>query len=401
MATPLCHNPFSRIPMGSITARLQWALCIFFITLHFTTAAQTDTAPVFKDAIAANRAKTYNNIVKNIITKNLSLPLTDSTEENWQDAFYAMEVLQYKQPWVLEKVKTAFDSAEKRSAGFQRALMECGYAIYPGSFIHQVQKLWSVTGNSKIFALCAEYLYQAKKVNTQKIQTRTREFNFTLEQDSILNPLVKSKWKIEEKFRLAGLKEITGKTFLPGNVLVLSFQRKNRNYPGIVLVRDTAGNFVTNDSAAVFAVTQLARSVSNLPFYLTNGNTPQGIFRMNGFAVSRSMAIGPTENIQLMMPLETSPQFFLKDSSITDTVWTKELYNRLLPATLKGYHPLLGTYYASKAGRTEIIAHGTTVDPNFYKGETYWPHTPTQGCLCTKEIWSGVDGKRTESNQQK
>jgi hypothetical protein len=169
----------------------------------------------------------------------------------------------------------------------------------------------------------------------------------------------------------------------------------------MVVVRDSEGNFVTGDSNKVFAVPQLARSVSNLPFYLTNGNTPQGIFRMFGFDISKSMAIGPTTNIQLTMPHETSPQFFLKDSAITDTVWTEALYQKILPESWKKYLPALESYYASKAGRTEIIAHGTTVDPEYYKGQLYYPYTPTQGCLCTKEIWSAADGRRIISDQQK
>ena len=53
------------------------------------------------------------------------------------------------------------------------------------------------------------------------------------------------------------------------------------------------------------------------------------------------------------------------------------------------------------AGRTEIIAHGTTVDPAYYKGKPYFPLTPTQGCLCTKEIWDESSGKLLESDQQK
>lgn len=398
MAASLHRNPVSRIHNGSITVRLLVLACFFFVTQLST--AQVDSIPVFKDAIAANRTKTYNNIVRNIITKNLSLPLTDSTEENWQDAFYAMEVLLYKQPWTEQKIRTAFDGIEKRSAGFQRALLECTYALYPQSFTGPVEKLWLITGYSKIFALCAEYLYQAKKINAQKIQTRTREYNFSLEQDSILNPLVKSKWIIDDKARSAALKAVCEKTFLPGNVLLISFQRRNRDYPGMVVVRDTAGNFISDDAGKPFAITQLARSVSNLPFYLTNGNTPQGIFRMFGFEISKSKAIGPTTNIQLTMPCETSPQFFLKDSLLTDTIWNELLYKKLFPESLKNFLPLSQTYYASKAGRTEIIAHGTTVDPSYYNGAIYYPYTPTQGCLCTKEIWSDADGKRIISDQQ-
>jgi hypothetical protein len=68
---------------------------------------------------------------------------------------------------------------------------------------------------------------------------------------------------------------------------------------------------------------------------------------------------------------------------------------------LKNYEPLFESLYAGMAGRTEIIAHGTTVNPEYYKAQPYFPISPTQGCLCTKEIWSAVDGKRMESDQQK
>ncbi len=376
-------------------------ISIFLLLFTLHCVAQTDTVPVFKGAVKANREKTYNNIVKNSIIKNLSLPLNDSTEENWEDAFYAIEMINYKAPSVTEKIKIAFDGVEKRSGGFQRALLEICYANYPAAFITQIQKLLKETTYTKTFATCIEYLYQAKKITSLEIPITTRKAYFLFEQDSLLNPLVKSKWKIIDKDKIAALKEISKKAFFKNNVLLFSFQRKNRNYPGIAVVRDKDGNFVPDDSGKIIAVSQLARSISNLPFYLTNGNTPQGIFRMNGFDISKSMAIGPTINIQLMMPLETSPQYFLKDSSITDSVWTEDLYKRLLPVSWKKYFPAYESYYAGKAGRTEIIAHGTTVDAEYYKGQIYYPHTPTQGCLCTKEIWSDKDGKRIVSDEQK
>ena len=122
---------------------------------------------------------------------------------------------------------------------------------------------------------------------------------------------------------------------------------------------------------------------------------------MYGFDTSKTTFIGPTTNIQLTMPFETSLQHFFNDSTITDSVWTEGWYKKLLPANLKNCWPLYESFYAGKAGRTEIIAHGTTVDPEYYAGEMYYPQTPTMGCLCTKEIWSNVDGKRLESDQQK
>ena len=136
-----------------------------------------------------------------------------------------------------------------------------------------------------------------------------------------------------------------------------------------------------------------------MPYYLTNGNTPQGIYRLYGFDKSRSNFIGPTENLQLTMPCETSIRHFLKDSTIVDTAWKPAWYERLLPATLINYQPLYESFFAGASGRTEIIAHGTAVDAEYYRTQTYYPYTPTAGCLCTKELWN-AEGKRMVSDQQ-
>ena len=185
---------------------------------------------------------------------------------------------------------------------------------------------------------------------------------------------------------------------MPGQIVMYSIQRKNRNFPGLVLVRNGNGDFMRDSLGQNIFIPQLARSLTNLPGYIRNGNTPQGIFLMNGFGVSMSSFIGPSANIQLAMPNETSIKKFLGDSSISDSTWTIDYYNRLIPKELRNYLPLYYSYYAGMAGRTEIIAHGTTIDPVYYANEPYYPLTPSQGCLCTKEIWNG---KRIESDQQK
>jgi len=390
---------------------LKFSLFYFLLLLCSNAIAQTATVPAFKGATKANRDKTYDYIIKISITQNLSLLLTDSTEQDWEEAFYGMELINYKQPWINEKIKMAFADIDKRSTGFQRALMELLYTNYKIEFKNDIKQLFLKSSNAKVFAMCAEYLLRADRSRNnvdsigEIIWKRTEKYfqedmSSALISYELLWPIMQAAEKENYKVKLRPA-ALLNKDFLKGNTVVYSIQRKNRNYTGIVLVRDSSGNFIKDDSGNIFTVPQLARSITNMPSYLTNGNTPQGIFRMNGFAISKSPALGPTENIQLMMPCETSIKYFLKDSSITDTAWSPELYERLLPIELKKYHPLFQSYYASAIGRTEVISHGTTVDPEYYKGQTYYPYTPTQGCLCTKEIWSAIDGKRVISDQQK
>lgn len=375
--------------------------------LFFTCTAQNENILYVKNTTAENRVKQYRNLVNNSINKNLSLPLTDSTEEYWQDAFAAMELINYKQPWANEKINLAMNGIEKRSTGFQRAALELIYALQNKEYTAQVYKLLIQTGNSKVFAMCAEYLmlYNNPSPDNEIMTIVRNKLNAVKEKNdyaimiSLLNRLAnKTREQSHESINFAPL---FGKDYLYGNVILYSIQRKNRNYPGIAIVRDKNGNFIVDELGNIFSVPQLARSISNLPGYLTNGNTPQGIFRMDGFAVSKSSFIGPTENIQLTMPNETTAPHFIRDSTVTDTIFSYQVYADLLPADLKNYQPLSESFQAGMAGRTEIIAHGTTVNPDYYTNQPYYPLTPTQGCLCTKEIWSKIDGKRTESDQQK
>ncbi|MEO8414409.1 MAG: hypothetical protein ABI472_12155 [Ginsengibacter sp.] len=378
---------------------------LFVLILPFQLLFAQYDAPLYTSYTTVDaRAKLYERLTTYSIQKNLSVTLSDSTEEKWEEAFEAIEVLLYKSPFSDRKIYKAFDEIETRSINFQKALLEVAYTNYPIECMLQVKKLLSNTNDPKVFAMCAEYMLQQKKSFLppseigELIETKFGD-------EGIINPvLYMLQVHISEKNKTGIflsknlLRELFGKKFLPGEIIMYSIQRKNRDHPGLLIVRQKDGTYITDSSGVIFNVPQLARSITNLPFYLANGNTPQGIFLMYGFGVSMSSFIGPTANIQLSIPVETSMQNFFRDSSICDTLWNIDYYKKMIPAGLKNYLPLYYSYYAGLAGRTEIIAHGTTIDPGLYKNQPYFPLTPSQGCLSTKEIWNG---KRLESDQQK
>ena len=358
---------------------------------------------ILKGALKENRQQLYRQIVNNSITKNLSLPFADSTEDQWQQAFYAMELISFRSAWADSKIRAVLNNGEKIDTLFQRDLLELVYTNYPGIFRNEVRSMLTGTNNAKIFSMCAVYLLKESQDQEEKIFI-SGELNKKLVADKD-NPLLQQlQYQLNNDnpgIIFPSAAGILRNNFLPGNILMLSFQRRNRNYPGVVIIRDADGNFIKDDDGKIFFVPQLARSLSDLPAYLTNGNTPEGIFRMDGFDTSRSSFIGPTTNIQLTMPFEYNAAHFFRDSSLNENDWNIDRYKSLLPPELKNYYPLYQTYYAGKAGRTEIIAHGTTIDPAWYKNKPYFPLTPTQGCLCCKEIWNEENGRLVESDQQK
>jgi hypothetical protein len=363
--------------------------------------AQPPANKIFvKDTRAVNRQRLYKNLLNNTITKNLSLSLADSTEENWMDAFYAMELTRYKSPWIENRIRQAFASVQERTLYFQRSLVEMLYESYPFAFESEVLQLVIGTADAKLFAMGSEYLLRQGEKYRKQIAMQTWQRMQPDTSNAVLKMLFYRLNIFPDKQVRPPLADLLQHRFFDNDKVVFSFQRKNRNYPGLAMVRDSAGNFIKDATGNFFSVPQLARSISNLPGYISNGNTPQGIFRMYGTGISRSNFIGPTPNIQLTMPNETSLRHFMNDSSITDSLWTADWYKIMLPESWQHYFPFYETYYAGKAGRNEIIAHGSTVDPSYYKGQPYYPLTPTLGCLCTKELWNEETGARMHSDQQ-
>ncbi len=104
--------------------------------------------------------------------------------------------------------------------------------------------------------------------------------------------------------------------------------------------------------------------------------------------------------MQLQLPYEVTASSFFADSNYIDSSWSLGLYASLLPTSWKNYKGIYESFYAGKVGRSAVIMHGTTIDPQFYKAETYYPQTPSMGCLCSYEEWNDA-GYRTTSNQQR
>ncbi|MEQ1554956.1 MAG: hypothetical protein ABL929_12290 [Ferruginibacter sp.] len=370
-------------------------LCIF-CTIFF--AFSQNKKSFLKDATIQKRKQFYTNIVKSI-NNTIALPINTETEEQWINAFNNINLIQYKTLAVDDAINTVAKNIATQNDEFKIAFLNLIQSNYTRKYNNQAIQIFASTNNNKLMAMAANYILNNTTNNgIVDLQKRTMQKLKEEPSDAILYQLNLQLNSFGKKNTLPSLKPFFSKNYLPGQVLVFSFQRKNRNYPGLAIVRNSDGEFVKDTSGRCFSVGQLARSLSNMPGYISLGNTPQGFFRMYGFDTSKSFFIGPTTNVQLTMPFENIASHFFQDPTLKDTSWSIENYRKLLPQSFKNYEPLFGAYYAGKAGRTEIIAHGTTVDEQFYKSTTFYPYTPTAGCLCTKEIWDN-NGYLKTSNQ--
>ncbi len=362
----------------------------------------TFESPKTERALKAERESFKENMYNDTIAKNLSVPLSDSTEQNWLTAFWGIEQVLDTGKTAGKSLKTALDDFKDRSTKFNRMTLETAYAVFPNDFYEDVMKTIKYTEDPKIFAMEVNFLINNKKNRYAGIYfANLMHRKFPVWQTNPIlfmlnNYLVKT--PADYLKQRPSLIPLLAHTFGKDRTVIFSLQRNDRDYTGLVIVRKPDGKFVRNPDGTIFYVPQLARAITNLPSYITNGNTPQGIFSLQGVDTSSNIFIGKTTNIQLVMPFEAPPPVFMHIKN-ADTVWTLKMYADLLPHSWRSYFPVFESFYAGKAGRTEIIAHGTTVNPDFYKGKTYYPNTPTLGCLSAKEIWSDKDGSRLESDQ--
>lgn len=343
------------------------------------------------------REKFLDKSINQTIIQSFSLPLNDSIEPKYMSAFWAMELIQYRSDFTDSVIKNIWTDLELRSNSFQRAFLEVIYTLYQSEFNTEVLQFAQLTDDSKLFAMCINYLSSTNLDLLGMTESFKKRVTYSFK-DPIIQLL---EYKLSDsKETISPLADLLNFNFGSDKTIVFSFQRKNRDYPGLTVIRKPDGKFLRENNSEFFHIPHLARAVTNLPGYITNGNTPQGIFSIHSIGFSKNVFIGPTPNLQMVLPFEVSPKFYFHNE-ILDTLWDKEIYTNLLPDSWKNYFPIYEAYYAGKAGRNEIIAHGTTIEPDFYSGKPYYPFTPSLGCMVTKEIWSPETGKIFESDQIK
>ena len=374
-------------------------LIVIVLFAHAVSAQQAVSDSVYSKVTTKQaRQQRYAFLVDTTIKQYLADPLNDDNEGEWNEALWSMELLQYKDDFTKRKLAIAWSKPAQRSDEFQKNLLETTYSLYKKEFKAQVLQLMQQTKSVSIFIRCAEYVLHADSIKGTALIGSLIKQKFPADTSTGLQ-ILQTRIAIEKRELLPPLKNIFDTNFLKGQTVIYSLQRSNRDYAGLVIIRKPDGSFLKDDEGNYFHTAQLARAITNYPFYITNGNTPQGILRFSGFDVSHLLYIGPTKNLQLQLPFEATPEAFFGDSTLIDSSWNKALYASLLPDSWKNYDGIYESFYAGAIGRSAVIMHGTTIDPAFYKDQPYYPQTPSLGCLCSYEAWDSL-GYRISSNQQ-
>jgi hypothetical protein len=170
--------------------------------------------------------------------------------------------------------------------------------------------------------------------------------------------------------------------------VVYSFQSFNRDIPGIAIVQNSDGTFVRDESGRLKTFSQLARLHPISPGF-NQRKYAAGFCTVLQGPDFREMCYRPTPNLQMVMMNEVNPPTFTHYFPPVFNAPPERLYRSYFPGNWQQWNGMMEAYDAGKIGRSEIYAHGSAIDPEWYSGKPYYPLTPTMGCL-----WQGNMGQK-------
>ena len=388
----------------SRTGDLWWPLgAVLFLAVLMLFVRRSQRMPeVSSDEItapwttAAAREKKRRGIIEETINGNLNLPLTPDADWEWESFLGAVKWQADRRPEVLDAVRRRLQMpllpprARGQALETQRLALETAHGLFPTQLEPEMRAIFLADHDPKRLAMAGAWLVRfdgseahrgaLQGILTQRFADWKHEPRLLALGMELSEPRAKI---IAQRPPLADLL----KAPFDGRPVIFSFQRVDRQFPGRAVVRHANGSFLIGPDGIPISVTQFALSASGLPGTLTNGNTPGGIFEITEISTTRNAAIGPSEMCILGLPLEY------------DRTWTEARYVALLPASWRKWWPVREAWWAGQAGRNEILAHGTAIDPAPWMSTVFAGQTPSHGCLTCDETWDPATGRRATSEQ--
>ncbi len=384
---------------------------IFIVVIFFTAFCLSSFSQLiyYKDKLAspytiadAKASARRANIISNAeALQTIPLINNDSITERIQSALWSISQFLVSTPKSDLGIQRLVKNYWQFDGTTQRALLEVVYALYPKIYYTEMLDIMQGSSDPKSFAIAAAYVFRAYPTTATKnlIRQKATTASCNESQALMIYNLLKYIDEDVKDYKLPAMDSLFAHQQIHKFKVIYSFQSFNRDIPGIAIVQNPDGTFVRDDSGHVKTFAQLARSASNLPWFLSNGSTPQGLYSITGTGFSRNVFIGPTPNLQMVMMNEVNPPTFTHYFPPVFNAPPERLYRSYFPGNWQQWEGIMEAYDAGKIGRSEIIAHGSTIDPDWYVGKPYYPLTPTMGCLCAREIWNKNTGKIQYSDQ--
>jgi len=349
-------------------------------------------------------------------------PVIDANETHWRKTLWATALLEPQQPYVANALAEILDLTDRPDLS-QSQIRTVQMAMQIGTQLllsnpqfyagigDRFQKTVEQTPYPEWAGMALSALVQGgldKEIAEAQLQKTKIRFN------SINSPdLDAALADIAEQINPTPIPPLTGLLnwqILPQQTHFYVLCRPDPSVLCRAVIKDRSGNFVRESSrpnAPIWSVPLLTRSLHGLRWHLTRGNTPQGIYRIEG-TMPRSGtpyfgAYGQFPLVKVFLPFESGVKSFIPTQA-GNFIQNLQNYQTLLPPSWRGYGPMEQTYWAGKLGRSLIRVHGSGEFPSFFANNNRFPQSygwnPAIGCLSAKELYND-DGSLKEADMPK
>ncbi|MDX2212933.1 MAG: hypothetical protein SFY66_06560 [Oculatellaceae cyanobacterium bins.114] len=398
-----------------IRYRLRWAsrfgvaLLIGMLTFSLVlTTAPTRAQGAIAQATAAARQQQRDQQVRQVRAENYDVnryPVTDANERHWRNILWTTAVVEPQEPYVAEAIARILSLAAQ--TGLSRPqqhtvemALQIGTQLYfsnPTGYAAIGQQLRQVVERSPNAEWAAMSLSALAKTGLdpqqrQSLSDRLRQRFPQWTQDVYLYTTLRDLALLDQAPATPPLSDLLQWAIAPNQVHLYVVCRPDRGVLCQTVVKDGNGEFL-RQNGQLWSMPLLLRSLHELSWNFTRGQTPQGIYRIEGVRtadLTTFRAYGAYDLVKLFAPYEEGVREFIpgRPGQLPATLTA---YQALLPPSWRSYYPIQQSYWAGKAGRGLFRIHGSGEDPGFFTNNNRYPNSlgwnPAIGCLSALELY--------------
>lgn len=346
-------------------------------------------------------------------------PFIAAHQTHWQTLLWSTGVMEPRETYVDESVAYLITQAgSQQLSPDQRHTVEMALQVGTQLYVSNpavqpnIQRALLETLDQSEYtkwvamAFSAVAQVEASPQQRQALSDRIRQRFPNWYQDLYLRTTLHDIAALERPTAMPPLEELLEWTIAPDQLHLYVLCPSDRGELCQTVLKDRQGNVVREEDGQLWSVPLGLRSLhSGLSWNFTRGETPQGIYRIEGTIPQPDTdyfrPYGQFALVQLFVPHEPGVNAFLPEQpesklSQEPAPWTGGLaaYQTLLPPTWRSYLPIQQTYWAGKAGRNYFRIHGTGEAPDFFNNSRRYPASkgwnPTIGCLSAIEIYDDL-----------
>lgn len=374
-------------------------------------------------ATAAARVERRQRQVRQVRAENYSLkryPVTDSNERHWRNLLWTTTLVEPQETYVAEALNgiLGLTTRSKLSKPQMRTVemsMQVGTQLYLSNPIvyanvkQQFLQTVKRSSNSRWVAMALSGLAKGRITPNElkQLSTSVRQRFPKWSQNLFLQTTLREVSELLAPPHVPPLKDLLNRTIAPHQFHLYVICQPDRDVLCQAILKNRNGQFL-RQNGKLWSVPLLLRSIHGLSWNFVRGQTPQGIYRIEGVMPKSNAnffgAYGQFPLVKVFLPFESGVREFLprRKGRFTSPI---QAYQALLPPSWRSYYPIQQSYWAGKMGRSLFRIHGSGEAPDFFSGKALYPPdsynwNPTIGCLSALELYDDT-GKLQQADMLK